>query len=191
MAIAVKGALTARTAPKGTRYRRLILLFTALTFATTMAFAETAVATANSTASASGEPSPAKGSEAALIVKLTRQALGHPFRMGSEGPKFFDCSGLVWSVYKRAGLASRVGGVRGTATHYFVWAQRVGRVDRRNPQIGDIVIWGMQGRIHHSGIYVGNGRAISALNPKLGVRDWPMSWIHMRIWGFIHTGISH
>ena len=72
-----------------------------------------------------------------------------------------------------------------------MWATKHNRVYHHNPQIGDVVIWGMHGRIHHSGIYVGNGRAISALDPKFGVRDWPMSWIHMRIWGFIHTGITH
>jgi cell wall-associated NlpC family hydrolase len=191
LATAARGALAARTAPRGARYRRLILLFTALTFATTMAFAETAVATANSTATASGEAQPAKGSQAALIVRLTRQALGHGFRLGSEGPKYFDCSGLVWSVYKRAGLVGRIGGSRGTVTSYYNWAVRHNKISRRNPQIGDVVIWGSHGKLHHSGIYVGNGRAISALNRKLGVRDWPMSWIHMRIWGFIHTGISH
>jgi len=190
LAIAIEGALAHR-APQGVRFRRLILLFAALAFATSIVFAEAAVATANSTASGSGEPQPAKGSQAALVIKLARQALGHPFRLGTEGPKFFDCSGLVFSVYKRAGLVGRIGGHRGTVTTYYKWAVRHNKISRRNPQIGDIVIWGSHGKLHHSGIYVGNGRAISALNPKLGVRDWPIRWIHMRVWGFIHTGITH
>ena len=187
MAIAVKGALAAHAPTRGARFSRLIVLIMALTMALTMAFAETSVAAASS----SGEPQPARGSQAALVIRLARQALGHGFRMGSEGPKFFDCSGLVWSVYKRAGLVGRIGGSRGTVTSYYRWAVRHNKISRRNPQIGDIVIWGSHGKLHHSGIYVGNGRAISALNRKLGVRDWPMSWIHMRIWGFIHTGITH
>ena len=189
MAIAIQGALAAHAAPKrGARLSRLVILISALSLALTMFVGETSVAAASS---ASNEPQATKGSQAALIIKLARQALGHPFRMGAVGPKYFDCSGLVWSVYRRAGLGARVGGVRGTATHYYVWAQKHGRLIHNNPQIGDVVIWGMHGRIHHSGIYVGNGRAISALNPHFGVRDWPMSWIHMRIWGYVHTGITH
>jgi cell wall-associated NlpC family hydrolase len=121
---------------------------------------------------------------------MARAAVGHPFRLGTEGPKYFDCSGLVWSVYKRAGAVGRIGGVRGTATHYFRWAQKHGKVSRRNPQIGDVVIWGSHGKVHHSGIYIGNGRAISALNPRLGTRNHPLGYVHMRIFGFIHTGIT-
>ena len=190
MSKAVLGAL-AHAPKRGARLNRLAILLSAVSLATTMALAGSTVVAAHSTASNSTTEQAAKGSQAALIVRLARQALGHPFRMGTEGPKYFDCSGLVWSVYKRAGLAARIGGVRGTATHYFVWAEKHNRVYHHNPQIGDVVIWGMHGRIHHSGIYVGNGRAISALDPRFGVRDWPMSWIHMRIWGFIHTGITH
>lgn len=189
MANAVQGAPVAhKSAPsRATKLNRIVMLAGALLLALTMVAIEAPAISAHG----STEAAAAKGSQAAVIIRLARQALGHPFRMGTEGPKFFDCSGLVWSVYKRAGLVSRIGGVRGTATHYFVWAQKHGLVSRRNPQIGDVIIWGMHGKIHHSGIYVGNGRAISALNPHFGVRDWPISWIHMRIWGFIHTGITH
>jgi cell wall-associated NlpC family hydrolase len=171
---------------KAVRLNRIVMLGSALLLALTMAAVEApAISAHGSTAQ------PAKGSQAALILRLAEKALGHPFRMGTEGPRFFDCSGLVWSVYKRAGLVGRIGGARRGAHGYFNWAVRHGLVSRHNPQIGDVVIWGMHGKIHHSGIYIGNGRAISALNEKLGVRNWPMSWIHMRIWGFIHTHITH
>jgi cell wall-associated NlpC family hydrolase len=152
--------------------------------ALTVAFAQVA------TVAASTNSEPARGSQAAAILRMVRDAVGHPFRIGTEGPKYFDCSGLVWSVYKRAGLGNRIGGVRGTVTRYYKWAVKHGKINRRNPQIGDVVIWGSHGKLHHSGIYIGNGRAISALNRKLGVRNWPMSWIHMRIWGFIHPGLT-
>jgi cell wall-associated NlpC family hydrolase len=186
LAIAVQGALVARHAPsRGAHSRRLFVLLTALGLALAVAFSQV------TTVAASGSSSePAKGSQAAAILRMVKQAVGHPFRLGTEGPKFYDCSGLVWSVYKRAGLVGRIGGVRGTATHYFRWAQKHGKVSRRNPQVGDVVIWGSHGKVHHSGIYIGNGRAISALNPKLGVRNHPLGYVHMRIFGFIHTGIS-
>lgn len=185
MAIASEGALVAHNTPnRGTHSRRLFVLLTALGLALTVAFAQV------TTVAASTNSEPSKGSQAAAILRMVRDAVGHPFRIGTEGPKFFDCSGLVWSVYKRAGLGGRIGGVRGTVTRYYKWAVAHGKISRRNPQIGDVVIWGSHGKLHHSGIYIGNGRAISALNRKLGVRNWPMSWIHMRIWGFIHTGLT-
>ena len=186
MAIAVEGAPVAHHAPhRGAHARRLFILLTALGLALTVAFSQVTTVAAGGSSS-----EPAKGSQAALILRLVRQAVGHPFRMGTEGPKFFDCSGLVWSVYKRAGLVGRIGGVRGTVTRYYHWAVKHGKISRRNPQIGDVVIWGSHGKLKHSGIYIGNGRAISALNPKLGVRNHKLGFVGFRIWGFIHTGIS-
>lgn len=187
MAIAIEGAIVARPAPNtGAHTRRLFVLMTALSLALIVAFSQVTTVAAGG----GSDAEPARGSQAAAILRMVRDAVGHPFRLGTEGPKFFDCSGLVWSVYKRAGLGARVGGVRGTVTRYYKWAVAHGKISRRNPQIGDVVIWGSHGKLHHSGIYIGNGRAISALNPKLGVRNHPLGYVHMRVWGFIHTGIS-
>ena len=188
MTIAVQGAPVARHAPNtGAHTRRLFVLLTALGLALTVAFSQVTTVAAGG----GSDAEPARGSQAAAIMRMVRDALGHPFRLGTEGPKFFDCSGLVWSVYKRAGVASRIGGVRGTVTRYYKWAVAHGKISRRNPQSGDVVIWGSHGKLHHSGIYIGNGRAISALNPRRGVRSHGINAIGMRVWGFIHTGISH
>ena len=188
MSFAIQGAPVARHALNtGAHTRRLFVLLTALGLALTVAFSQV------STVAAGGgsDAEPARGSQAAAILHMVRDALGHPFRIGTEGPKYFDCSGLVWSVYKRAGVGARIGGVRGTVTHYYKWAVAHNKINQRNPQIGDVVIWGSHGKLHHSGIYIGNGRAISALNPRLGVRSHGIHAIGMRVWGFIHTGISH
>ena len=189
MSIAAQGAPVARHAPNtGAHRRRLFVLLTALGLALTVALSQVTTVAAGG---GGGDAEPAKGSQAAAILRMVRDAIGHPFRLGTEGPKYFDCSGLVWSVYKRAGAAGRIGGVRGTVTRYYVWAQRHNKISRRNPQIGDVVIWGKHGRVRHSGIYIGNGRAISALNPRLGVRSHGINAIGFRVFGFIHTGISH
>ena len=185
MANAIEGAFVARRARTGAHARRLFVLLTVLGLALTMTFAEV------TTVAASGSTSePARGSQAAAILRMVRDAVGHPFRLGTEGPRYFDCSGLVWSVYKRAGVPARIGGVRGTATHYFRWAERHNRVSRSNPKIGDVIIWGKHGKVHHTGIYIGNGRAISALNRRLGVRSHAVNGIGLRVFGYIHTGIS-
>lgn len=188
MSDAVQGAPVAhKPAPsRATRLNRTVMLGSALLLALTMAAVEAPAVAAGGSSSAE----PAKGSQAALILRLVKQAVGHGFRMGTEGPKYFDCSGLIWSVYKRAGLVSRIGGARRGATGYLHWAQKHGRINRHNPQVGDVILWGDHGRARHSGIYIGNGRAISALNRKLGVRNWPVRWIHMRILGYVHTGIT-
>jgi cell wall-associated NlpC family hydrolase len=187
LSIAVQGAFVARRVPTRAAYfRGLLVLLTALGLALTMAFSQVTTVAAGG----GSDAEPAKGSQAAAILRMARNAVGHPFRMGTEGPRYFDCSGLVWSVYKRAGLVGRIGGVRGTVTRYYHWAVRNGKISRRNPQIGDVVIWGSHGKLKHSGIYIGNGRAISALNPKLGVRNHRLGFVGYRIWGFIHTGIS-
>lgn len=188
MAYAVQGAPVAHksTPSRATKLNRIVMLGSALLLALTMAAVEAPAIAAHGSSTAE----PAKGSQAALILRLVKKAVGHGFRMGTEGPRFYDCSGLVWSVYKRAGLVGRIGGVRRGATGYLNWARRHGRLSRHNPQVGDVILWGSHGRAHHSGIYIGNGRAISALNRKLGVRNWPVGWIHMRIIGIVHTGIT-
>ena len=186
MAIASQGALVAHRAPNTGARNRLFVLLTAMGLALIVAFSQVTTVAAGG----GSEAEPARGSQAAAILRMLRDAVGHPFRMGTEGPKYFDCSGLIWSVYKRAGAASRIGGVRGTATHYFRWGERRGIVSRRNPHIGDVIIWGKRGKVHHSGIYIGNGRAISALNPRLGVRSHAVGGIGLRVFGFIHTSIS-
>lgn len=188
MSDAVQGAPVAPTpAPSRSSWlNRTVMLGSALLLALTMAAVEAPAVSADGS-----DAEPAKGSQAALIVRLSRQAVGHGFRMGTEGPKYFDCSGLVWSVYKRAGLVGRIGGARRGATGYLHWAQRTGRIHRGRPHVGDVILWGDHGRARHSGIYIGNGRVISALNPRLGVRNHPMGWIHMRILGIVHTGVTH
>lgn len=38
------------------------------------------------------------------LLGTMQSRLGIPYRYGSDGPKSYDCSGLVWSVFQSAGL---------------------------------------------------------------------------------------
>ena len=110
----------------------------------------------------------------ARIVNITESYLGAQFRFGAEGTEYVDCSGLVWRVYKEAGLEAKIGGARMGAKSYYYWFKRRGLASRSNPKPGDLVIWRKGG---HIGIYVGNGYAVSALNPKMDVRKHKVNWL--------------
>src|SRR5215211_8164457 len=45
----------------------------------------------------------APGSPAAVAVKFAVSQLGKPYRWGADGPRSFDCSGLVQTSYRPPG----------------------------------------------------------------------------------------
>jgi cell wall-associated NlpC family hydrolase len=103
------------------------------------------------------------------VVDLAMSTIGSDYRFGAEGPEKFDCSGLVYWAFKQAGELPRIGGYRMGATSYLRWFVARGRFshDEADARPGDLVVWGDG---HHIGIYIGPNRAVSALNPRLGVR---------------------
>ncbi|MFN8623034.1 MAG: NlpC/P60 family protein [Chloroflexota bacterium] len=135
--------------PKGSRrVRRLPAVFLLLALAFT-----------------AGAAPAAAGTDADHVIDAARAQLGDPWVAGMLGPNAFDCSGLVWFAFKRAGVTQRIGGLPRSADGYWQWFRRHHRASRTHGRRGDLVIWG-NGK--HVGIYLGRGRAISALNS--GVR---------------------
>ena len=53
------------------------------------------------------------------MLSAIEQRLGTPYRMGTEGPNRYDCSGFVWSVFQQAGVAFERTSVR-TFWHDFL-----------------------------------------------------------------------
>jgi hypothetical protein len=110
-------------------------------------------------------------SEAARVLELARAQLGDRFVMGAIGPDAFDCSGLVWYVFKQNGLADRMGGKRRGATGYLNWFKnnlpKQVSYNLADARPGDILIWG-GGK--HSGLFISGKWAISALNPRYDIR---------------------
>jgi len=66
------------------------------------------------------------------------------------------------------------------------WGRIHGRTSRSNPRVGDVVIYGNGS---HAGIYIGNGRVISALNRRLGIRVTRLHALTVSFTTFIHTKI--
>jgi cell wall-associated NlpC family hydrolase len=163
-------------------FRRIVILLTALALAVTLI----AIEAPSATYAARGYYS--RGSEAARVVRYARSHLGARFRIGTEGRRYFDCSGLVFRVYAEAGLLRRIGGGRMLAAGYFKWFKRRGLVSRRSPKTGDLIWWTHHGRIEHIGIYVGNGRSISALT--IGVRRHGLRSISVKFLAYGHVRLA-
>jgi cell wall-associated NlpC family hydrolase len=101
---------------------------------------------------------------AARAVAFARRQLGKPYLWGASGPGSYDCSGLVMTAYRSAG----------------VWLPRVSRaqwhagarVGLGDLAPGDLVFFayntGNPGSIHHVGMYIGGGAMIEA--PYSGAR---------------------
>jgi cell wall-associated NlpC family hydrolase len=119
-----------------------------------------AAARAARAAGRAGTPTGAAG----RAVAFARSQLGKPYIWGAAGPSAYDCSGLVMTAYRRAG----------------VWLPRVSReqwnagphVGLGNLAPGDLVFFaynvGNPSTIHHVGMYVGGGAMIEA--PYSGAR---------------------
>ena len=129
-----------------------------------------------------------RGSQAARIVAIAKSHLGAHFRIGTTGMRYFDCSGLVYRVYQQAGLLNKIGGGRMRAATYYSWFRRHHMVSRSNPKPGDLIWWTKHGRIHHIGLYIGNGRALSALTT--GVKKHSLRGISVRFLAYGHVNLT-
>lgn len=97
------------------------------------------------------------------VVNLAMKQRGKPYGWGDTGPNSFDCSGLVvWCFMKIAGISMPRVAADQAADHGT-------KIDRNKMVPGDCVYFaydGGKGKVHHVGIYIGNGEFVHA--PKTG-----------------------
>lgn len=102
--------------------------------------------------------SSAVGTSAAAAIEFAYGQLGKPYQWGAAGPDSFDCSGLTYAAYERAG-------VRMPRTAEQQWLA-LPHVDLGDLQPGDLVFFNpgefVPGLPGHVGIYVGDGNMIDA-----------------------------
>ncbi len=124
----------------------------------------------SSPSSSSGNPGSSSASTGSTlgerVAAYAMQFKGYRYVYGGSSPSTgFDCSGMVYYIYKQFGY--NVGRI---CTAQLSAGKQVSRANLRP---GDIVVfertYTSSSRATHSGIYIGNGQFIHAANTRLGV----------------------
>ncbi len=104
------------------------------------------------------------------VVALAEKQIGKPYVWGAEGPDSFDCSGLVYYVYKEA---VGINLPRVSRDQYNVGTY----VSKENLKPGDLVFSSTNdaGTITHVGIYVGDNKMIHSPNSGKNVEKVDLS----------------
>jgi peptidoglycan DL-endopeptidase CwlO len=120
-------------------------------------------------------PTPASGAllsavQATNFLRAALSRLGMPYVWGAEGPRAFDCSGLVQWSFAQAGVAMpRVAADQ---------ARTGPAVDVRHLVAGDLLFYHTDptapGYISHVAIYLGSGRMLQAPQPGMNVEIVPV-----------------
>jgi cell wall-associated NlpC family hydrolase len=107
------------------------------------------------------------------VIDLARSQLGTPYVWGAEGPNGFDCSGLIYWAFNRAGINIP----RQTAEGYQSIFQPVSR-DELQP--GDVIFYNYgrkgAGAADHIEIFMGDGRQIGTSNVREDLDIDPVDW---------------
>jgi len=121
---------------------------------------------------------------AQAVIAAAKQYLGQNFQIGAEGPKEFDCSGLVYRAFSDAGQLPRIGGMRLRAAGYMQYFVSRGRftTDESQASPGDLVVYANG---VHIGIYLGDGKVISALINPWGVSIHSLHGVHLPVSYFL------
>ncbi|MDR2406451.1 MAG: C40 family peptidase [Deltaproteobacteria bacterium] len=91
---------------------------------------------------------------ASQVVNTAHKYIGVPYVYGGKSPKGFDCSGLVWYVYRQHGVELPASSRKQAGTGL--------KVDKSEMQPGDLVFFQNNGRVDHVGLYIGDDFMIHA-----------------------------
>ncbi|SCE72117.1 Cell wall-associated hydrolase, NlpC family [Micromonospora viridifaciens] len=104
------------------------------------------------------------GSVAERAVCQAAAQKGDAYVWGGKGSNVFDCSGLTYYAYRKAGLDWSY---RTAAGQYSYGVSKGKIVSTKNLRPGDLIFFNWDGgEIDHVGIYVGNGKMIHASSSR-------------------------
>jgi membrane-bound lytic murein transglycosylase B len=119
------------------------------------------------------DASAAAAAAVAAAVAYADAQLGLPYVWGGNGPDHgdagFDCSGLTHAAYVAAGIPTPR-----TAQGQYDAGPRL--ASGEEPAIGDLVFYGTPDRVHHVGLYTGDGWMINAPTFGMPVRTAHYRW---------------
>ena len=113
----------------------------------------------------SGADDPLRYSAASIVAQAER-FVGVRYLWGGLSAWGFDCSGLVWDVYRAHGMT-----IPRDADPQFRHGAPVA-LDALRP--GDLLFYGTQSYVHHVAIYAGGGRMVEAPDSAHSVRVVPV-----------------
>lgn len=109
-------------------------------------------------------------------IDIVRNQTGDPYVYGSAGPGAFDCSGLIYYSFRKAGFKN----VPRTSGEQASFADRI---SKRNMRPGDLMFFHSGGDVYHVGVFAGwkDGERVLIHAPSTGQRVhrskvWTSSW---------------
>ncbi len=96
------------------------------------------------------------------LNEVLQAQVGKSYVWGATGPNSFDCSGLVYYCFNKAGKSIS----RMTAQGYYDSCTKISASER---EPGDLIFWSNGSKVYHVAVYIGNGYMIGAENPSTGV----------------------
>lgn len=87
--------------------------------------------------------------------EVALKQIGKPYIWGAAGPNSFDCSGMVWYVYKEAGFLYKK--TRDTVTTILSWTPVINIPSLDQAQLGDLIFinWPGSSSYGHIALYAG------------------------------------
>lgn len=108
------------------------------------------------------------------IVKFAKKQIGKKYRYGGKGPKSFDCIGLVYYVFKNAGVKLKSSMTKDKSDHLKTsYRKYIVSHNPKKAKAGDIIIFYSGNHVRHACIAIGNGRCINASKSGVKIKRIP------------------
>lgn len=103
------------------------------------------------------------------LVKFAKKQVGKSYKYGAKGPKTFDCIGLVYYVFKNAGVKLKSSVTYDKICHMkSSYSKYIVAHSKSKAKAGDIVFFYSGNKVKHACVAIGNGKCVNAT--KKGVK---------------------